>query len=285
MYLYEVFENDKNLTLIDALGDFLPLAVEYLQLSALPKISFNNQTQYSEQASFGMYQPDEDCIYLVIANRQPVDILRTLAHELAHAKQREENRIEDNSGETGSPIENEANAAAGVIMRHFAKQYPQYLLLKPILLPESVVTEKKRKRKKTKSSRRPYSSYYGYYWGGVNNSTEHGSVGSDGGGESVNEAVVGTIKINDLLIRVDDHSVERTQGRRASPQLIDYVLKLLPKAKDKIDKIESGQQFWVYSPEVSTALGFRKQTNSLLFKTVILDKPHDGPNPVITVGK
>lgn len=135
MYLYEVFEEDNNLTLIDALGDFLPLAVEYLQLSALPKISFNNQTQHSEQASFGMYDPDQDCIFLVIANRQPVDILRTLAHELAHAKQREDNRIDINSGETGSEIENEANAEAGVIMRHFAKEYPKYLSLQPVLLP------------------------------------------------------------------------------------------------------------------------------------------------------
>lgn len=135
MFLYEVFEDNKNLTVMDAMKDFLPLAVDHLGLTALPKISFNNETQHGEQASFGMYSPDKDCIFVVIANRQPVDILRTLAHELVHAKQREDDRIEDTSGETGSPIEDEANAEAGVIMRKFAKQFPKYLAIPPVLLP------------------------------------------------------------------------------------------------------------------------------------------------------
>ena len=50
--------------------------------------------------------------------------MRTLAHELTHHKQREENRIKPDSGETGSDIENEANAQAGVLMRDFADQNP-----------------------------------------------------------------------------------------------------------------------------------------------------------------
>jgi hypothetical protein len=34
-------------------------------------------------------------------------------------------------------IEDEANAEAGVIMREFNKQFPQYMELKPIVLPEA----------------------------------------------------------------------------------------------------------------------------------------------------
>ena len=188
MLVFEMFEQDKELTLIDALGDFLPLAVKHLNLTTLPKIKFNNTTKHGEQASFGMYVPDDDCIMLVIANRQPVDILRTLAHELVHCQQRNNGRIDDESGRTGSPIEDEANAEAGVIIRNFAKQHPQYLSLKPVLLSESRLVEKKRKRKSKskKTKRAAYSGgYYGYYWGGG----ESGSAGDGAGGESIHESL------------------------------------------------------------------------------------------------
>jgi Zn-dependent peptidase ImmA (M78 family) len=49
------------------------------------------------------------------------DILRTLAHELVHRKQEEDGRLDINSGKTGSPIEDEANAMAGVLLRNFGK--------------------------------------------------------------------------------------------------------------------------------------------------------------------
>jgi len=49
------------------------------------------------------------------------DILRTLAHELVHRKQEEDGRLTPTSGETGSPIEDEANAMAGVLLRNFGK--------------------------------------------------------------------------------------------------------------------------------------------------------------------
>ena len=49
------------------------------------------------------------------------DLLRTLAHELVHRKQDEDGRIDYNSGETGSEIENEANAQAGILLRDFGK--------------------------------------------------------------------------------------------------------------------------------------------------------------------
>jgi hypothetical protein len=65
-------------------------------------------------------------------NRHPNDILRTIAHELTHYKQDTEHQLDSESGRTGSPIENEAHATAGIVMRHFNKQYPEYLNSKPI---------------------------------------------------------------------------------------------------------------------------------------------------------
>ena len=72
--------------------------------------------------TFGTFNPDNDKIWLYVKNRNMADLLRTLAHELVHRKQAEDGRIDYNSGETGSEIENEANAMAGVLLRKFGKQ-------------------------------------------------------------------------------------------------------------------------------------------------------------------
>jgi hypothetical protein len=130
MNLFEMF--DDSATFKDALSDFLPMCVDHLQLSHLPKIAFQKDI---DATSFGTYDADTDTITLVLHNRQPVDILRTLAHELVHAQQRQSDKIKPGDGQTGSPIENEANAEAGVIMRVFAQEYPKYLSLPAVTIP------------------------------------------------------------------------------------------------------------------------------------------------------
>jgi hypothetical protein len=49
------------------------------------------------------------------------DIFRTLCHELVHHKQNELGQLHSKAGETGSGIENQANAFAGMIMRDYGK--------------------------------------------------------------------------------------------------------------------------------------------------------------------
>jgi hypothetical protein len=182
MNLFEMFEQPA--TFKDALTDFLPMCVGHLQLTQLPKIAFQKDINTT---SFGTYDADTDTITLVLHNRQPVDILRTLAHELVHAQQRQSDKIKPGDGRTGSPIEDEANAEAGVIMRVFAQEYPKYLTLPAVSIPSQL--KEKRKRKK-KSKPRGYGGFYGYYYGGTNTSTENGGGGGDGGGgESMNEGL------------------------------------------------------------------------------------------------
>jgi len=72
----------------------------------------------------------------VINNRHPNDILRTLAHEMAHYAQGCRDELDADSWHTGSPVEDQANAQAGVIMREFNKQFPKYMSLKPIVFEE-----------------------------------------------------------------------------------------------------------------------------------------------------
>ena len=60
--------------------------------------------------------------------RHFIDVCRSIVHELQHCKQNEEGRIGRNiskEGETGSDIENEANAVAGQIMRLYGKKHPK----------------------------------------------------------------------------------------------------------------------------------------------------------------
>jgi hypothetical protein len=117
---------------VDMFSKFLPLAMHYLQLDSLPKINFTAHIEDTKQPTFGMYVNGEHTLYVALINRHPNDILRTVAHELTHYKQDAEQQLNDKSGATGSPEENEANQMAGIIMRHFNKKYPEFLSSKPI---------------------------------------------------------------------------------------------------------------------------------------------------------
>jgi hypothetical protein len=110
-----------------AIKDLLPMAMEELGLTKLPEINIFKSMDYQDQPTFGSFSPSEMIISLGIDRRHPIDICRTLAHELVHFKQQQENKLNANSGETGSDEENEANSVAGIIMRKFNKAHPKYI--------------------------------------------------------------------------------------------------------------------------------------------------------------
>jgi len=111
----------------DLLDKFLRHCSEELELDSLPKINLIDNNEYSvEHKSFGGYQPGEQSIILSTKDRHPVDIFRTLAHELTHYKQDTLGQLDgEGVGDTGSPQENQANAYAGIIMRNFGRKYPE----------------------------------------------------------------------------------------------------------------------------------------------------------------
>ena len=109
---------------------FLPIAKKIIKLEKLPTIILKKTLSHGEQPSMGRFYNDSYTLELAIANRQPVDALRTLAHELVHAKQDSEHVEIDPS--TGSDEENEANVIAGIVMREFNKLHPEFLTSQPI---------------------------------------------------------------------------------------------------------------------------------------------------------
>lgn len=114
---------------------FVSFASDKLGLLSIPKIQYKDNEEQGCQPSFGGYNPDSHEIVISTKNRHPMDVFRTLAHELVHHKQNEDGRIKDVSkeGSTGSPIEDEANSLAGRLMRWFGKANPDKFALTHII--------------------------------------------------------------------------------------------------------------------------------------------------------
>ena len=144
---------------IEMFEKFLPLAMKYLELKRLPKIIFQKHIKTTGQPTFGMYVVGENTLYVALVNRHPNDILRTIAHELQHYKQDTEHSLHDESGETGSPEENEAHAMAGIVMRHFNKMYPEYLSDRPVVSETAAWRRKEGKNKKGGLNAKGVASY------------------------------------------------------------------------------------------------------------------------------
>jgi len=107
------------------LDSFVSFASNKLGLKSMPNVRY--KTDDDQYNSFAAYNPTSNELSICTANRHPMDIFRSVAHELVHHKQNEDGRLGKNiskEGSTGSNIENEANAEAGKIMRWFAKANP-----------------------------------------------------------------------------------------------------------------------------------------------------------------
>lgn len=134
-YDIEHYNNPENLTESqspgDVLANFLKFVCAELGLKQLPNIEFVADLKHSdtEHPTFGYFDTDTDQIKIGVSGRHPLDIMRTLAHELVHYRQRLSRQLDSDSGDTGSAAENQANAQAGVLMRKFADQNPDYFAL------------------------------------------------------------------------------------------------------------------------------------------------------------
>ena len=105
---------------------FLSYCYNLLEITEVPDIEVVEDPMFpKENHTFGSYNPGTCTIQVYITNRNLADILRTLAHELIHHKQNELGLIELGSGNTGSDIENEANASAAMILREYGKRNPE----------------------------------------------------------------------------------------------------------------------------------------------------------------
>jgi hypothetical protein len=106
--------------------DFLKYCYHELQIKSAPKIRLHSDNKHVKyQKSFGGYYPQQGNIEVYTKNRNLADILRTLAHELVHHRQKElAGNADVLDGSDGSDYENEANSKAGVLLRKYGSQNP-----------------------------------------------------------------------------------------------------------------------------------------------------------------
>ncbi len=72
------------------------------------------------------YNPGSDDIWVYTKNRNMLgDILRSIAHEFMHFKQKLNDELHEGSGDDGSEHENQANSFSGKAIRMFGKQHPE----------------------------------------------------------------------------------------------------------------------------------------------------------------
>ena len=102
-----------------SLKPFVKFCIKSLELKSVPKIVI---TKKKLDGTFGYYDTNAKTLTVSSSDRHLADIMRTLAHELVHLAQDEQNQ--DIDGSDGSKHENQANAVAGVLMRKWADKDP-----------------------------------------------------------------------------------------------------------------------------------------------------------------
>ena len=109
----------------DLINKFLYFCINELGIKNKFECYIVYDRESNDIATTAKFLPNSNEIYVYGKNRMLGDILRSVAHELTHAKQHQNNELTDikNDGSDGSPIENEANAKAGEIIRKFGKKH------------------------------------------------------------------------------------------------------------------------------------------------------------------
>jgi len=107
---------------LDIIKDFVDYCQSNLEIEQLPTIELTEDKSWpATYRSFGQYLPSQKSLTLYIGNRNLADILRTLSHELVHHRQNELGTLKNDSGNTGSDIENQANSISGILMRNYGQ--------------------------------------------------------------------------------------------------------------------------------------------------------------------
>ena len=104
---------------------FISFAQKELKLTVCPPIQFVSN-DIDPKKTFGMFNPSNSSIKVRTKDRHPIDIMRTLAHELTHFKQKQ------NHASGKQAMEDNANAMAGRIMRKYDQKYGNVFKTKPL---------------------------------------------------------------------------------------------------------------------------------------------------------
>ena len=95
-----------------------------INLKTKPVIELSMDTEEAQTGHHtGQHTEGDNKVWVYAKNRNLVDILRTVAHELAHVRQSELNMIKPGSSYPGSPIELLADMVAGKLIKIYGKRH------------------------------------------------------------------------------------------------------------------------------------------------------------------
>ena len=120
------YEEIKTRSPRETVEHFVQWVSRELGLDDIPDIEYSPKKKNDTDHNTGWYNPDTNAIWVYTGNRNLIDILRTIAHELRHRKQGQENRI-DGGTYPGHPLEQEADAYAGYIVKVYGEKYPHIM--------------------------------------------------------------------------------------------------------------------------------------------------------------
>jgi hypothetical protein len=106
--------------------EFIQWSKHVLKLESDPEVEFSYDTEEAQEGHHtGRHTEGDNSVWVYVANRNMVDVFRTVFHELVHVRQGELNMIKPGSSYPGSPIEAEADIMAGKYIKIFGKAHPE----------------------------------------------------------------------------------------------------------------------------------------------------------------
>lgn len=102
---------------------FVHWTAKKLNLKKVPKVELSMDSEEAQTNHHtGAHVPGEDSVWVYAKNRNLVDILRTVFHELVHVRQEELHMIKPGDSYPGSPIEVMADMLAGKYIKIYGEK-------------------------------------------------------------------------------------------------------------------------------------------------------------------
>ena len=116
-------ETSNGIELKDEVDKFVEWTAKKLNLQKVPTVELSMDTEEAQTNHHtGGHVMGDDSIWVYAKNRNLVDILRTVFHELVHVRQGELNMIDAGDSYPGSPIESMADMLAGKYIKIYGEK-------------------------------------------------------------------------------------------------------------------------------------------------------------------
>ena len=102
---------------------FIKFVASELRITNPYKVVLSNDRGKFKTTAY--YNPETGELAVYKKGRALIDIMRSAAHELVHHQQNQKKQLTKNIKDIGGPIEDEANAVAGQLIKKFGYAYPK----------------------------------------------------------------------------------------------------------------------------------------------------------------